>query len=107
MSFYVKLSFDGLHLTGRQDKRLLPFQQKTGSRAIPQGNALKRPLLQLQVLRWGLPGRQQLLQARRSLAEFGFVQCVCDPGAATAEEAYPPWRGRLQGWGWSSQPAVT
>lgn len=56
---------------------------------------------------WGLPGRQQLLQARRSLAEFGFVQCVCDPGAATAEEACPPWRGRLQGWGWSSQPAVT
>lgn len=55
--FSMKLSFDGLQPKGRQDKLLLSFQQKTGSRVIPRGNALKRPLLkQLQVLCWELPG---------------------------------------------------
>ena len=74
-----------------QDKWLLPFQQKTGSRVIPKGNALKRPLLQqLQVLCWELPGRQWLLEVRRSLAEFGFMLCVCDPSVARAKESYLP-----------------
>lgn len=55
----MKLYFHGLQPKGRQDKWLLPFQQKTGSRVIPKGNVLKRPLLQqLQVLCWELPGSQ-------------------------------------------------
>lgn len=82
MGTNVFLPLDDLQLTGRQDKWLVPFQQKTDSRAIPQGNALKRPLLC-----WGLPGRRCLLQVRRSLAEFGVVQGDCEPSAAAAKEA--------------------
>lgn len=105
MSFFIKLSFDGLQPKGRQDKWLLLFQQKTGSRVIPKGNALKRPLLQqLQVLCWQLPGRQWLLEVRRSLAEFGFMLCVCDPSVARAKELSPPKTGKLQSECWSSQP---
>lgn len=75
--FFMKWSFDGLLPRGRQDKWLLHFQQKTGSRAVPEGNALKRPLLpQLQALCWEFPGRQQLLERRRKLTEFGFMLLV-------------------------------
>ena len=96
MSYSMKLSFDGLQPKGREDKRLLLLQQKTGSRVIPKGNALKRPLLQqLQVLCWELPGRQRLLEVRRSLAEFGFMLRACDPGVAGENEPYPPRIGKV------------
>lgn len=102
--FSMKLSFDGLQTKGRQGKWLLPFQQKTGNRVVPKGNALKRLLLQqLQVLCWELPGRQWLLQVRRSLAEFGFMLCVCDHSVAGTKEPYPPQIGKVQSSGWSSQ----
>lgn len=77
MSFSVILSFDGLHPKSRQAKRLLPFQMKTSSLVIPEGNALKRPLLQqLHVQCWELPGGRWLLEVRRSTAKFGFMLFV-------------------------------